>query len=154
VVLGKRLVEKGGEELAALAGADGRRHGKSLPWSGVRAAMAGIPSIPPRSGRTDHLARAAERRVSSSASVLDKSLSMAARLMEPHFCNRLLRRFPLGSRANDRRRAGRPVRAEIIDMVDTPTADNPSEPDSRENPLAGGPGSAARQLKRLFTTEM
>ncbi len=41
-------------------------------------------------------------------------------------------------------------------MVDTPTADNPLEPDiSHENPLAGGTWFGhPRQLKRLFTTEM
>jgi POT family proton-dependent oligopeptide transporter len=41
-------------------------------------------------------------------------------------------------------------------MVDTPTADNPREPDiSHENPLAAGTWFGhPRQLKRLFTTEM
>jgi len=41
-------------------------------------------------------------------------------------------------------------------MVDTPTADNPGEPDiSHVNPLAGGTWFGhPRQLKRLFTTEM
>jgi POT family proton-dependent oligopeptide transporter len=41
-------------------------------------------------------------------------------------------------------------------MVDTPTADNPGEPDiSHVNPLAGGTWFGhPRELKRLFTTEM